>query len=165
MGFSKMLELLQIKEKGNVVLCGLGSFYIARGKDALLFHELANLKLNCLETEVCKIGFPIASLEKYTDILEEKQYSYIVYYYNKNEKELEFIKKYQGKKKNEINKHKENGYICRNTSKYYKKADEYIEALAKLYEKEKEMKTEEKRKEDKRKIWFKKKKKDKRNKN
>lgn len=160
MGFSKMLELLQIKEKGNVVLCGLGSFYIARGKDALLFHELANLKLNCLETEVCKIGFPIASLEKYTDILEENQYSYIVYYYNKNEKELELIKKYQGKKKNEIKKDKENCYICKNTTKYYKKVDEYIEALAKLYEQEKERKiiTEEQQKEDKRKIWVKKKK-------
>lgn len=102
MGFSKMLELLQIKHRKTIVLCGLGNFYIARGKDAILLHELANLKLTCLETEICKIGFPISSLEKYTNILEENQFSYVAYYYEKSKKELELIKQYSGKKRNEI---------------------------------------------------------------
>ncbi|MCI8384346.1 MAG: hypothetical protein HFJ33_05755 [Clostridia bacterium] len=137
MGFSKMLELLQIKEKGNVVLCGLGSFYLARGKDALLLHKIANLKLNCMEIEVCKIGFPIASLEKYTDLLEVNGYSYKAYFYNKQQKELELVKQYKGKKTNQEKQQKANCYLCKNTVKYDKKTDEYIEALAKLYEKEK----------------------------
>ena len=44
MGFSKMLGLLQIKSKGSIVLVNAGSFYIARGKDALLLNQLLNLR-------------------------------------------------------------------------------------------------------------------------
>lgn len=44
MGFSKMLGLLQIKSKGSIVLVNAGSFYVARGKDALLLF--ANIYLN-----------------------------------------------------------------------------------------------------------------------
>ncbi len=47
MGFSKMMELLQIKSKGKIVLCNAGSFYIAMGRDAILLHELLELKLIC----------------------------------------------------------------------------------------------------------------------
>ena len=65
MGFSKMMELLQQKNKGAIVLCNAGKFYIARGKDAILLNRILGLKLTCLEAEVCKVGFPITSIEKY----------------------------------------------------------------------------------------------------
>ena len=39
-----MLGLLQIKSKGSIVLVNAGSFYIARGKDALLLNQLLNLR-------------------------------------------------------------------------------------------------------------------------
>ena len=57
MEFSKIIELLQ--EKGKIILVNAGSFYIARGKDVILLHNLLDLKLNCLEIEVYKVGFPI----------------------------------------------------------------------------------------------------------
>ena len=41
------------------------------------------MKTNCLKPEICKIEFPIASLEKYIDRIQEKDYSYIAYFYNK----------------------------------------------------------------------------------
>lgn len=82
MSFSKMLELLQKKEKGSIILVGSGNFYIARGKDAILLHNILDLKVSCLEPEVCRVGFPINSLEKYTKLIEEKNYSYIVYNYD-----------------------------------------------------------------------------------
>ena len=63
MGFSKMLGLLQIKDKGYIILANAGNFYLARGKDALLLNEILGLKLSCMETEICKVGFPINSLE------------------------------------------------------------------------------------------------------
>lgn len=85
---------------------------------------------------MCKIGFPITSLEKYTELISEKEYGFIVYYYNKEKKELEIIQKYEGKKKNTIIQERENCYICSSTTKYYQKRDEYIEAVAKLYEEE-----------------------------
>lgn len=75
MGFSKMIELLQAKERGNIILVNAGNFYIARGKDAVLLHNLLDLKVSCLETEICKVGFPLNSLEKYTKLIEEKKFS------------------------------------------------------------------------------------------
>ena len=98
-----MMELLQVKNKGKIVLCNAGNFYIAIGKDAVLLNDLLGLKLVCLKPEMCKIGFPIASLEKYTDMIQEKKYSYIVYYFDQEKGELEILKEYKGKNKNEIN--------------------------------------------------------------
>ena len=123
MSFSKMIELLQNKEKGKIILVNSGNFYIARGKDAVLLHNVLNLKVNCLETEVCKVGFPLNSLEKYTKLIEEKQYSYIVYNYDSKLEKLNILKYYNGKYLNEINEEKLNCYICTNTVKMYKKHD------------------------------------------
>ena len=61
MGFSKIIKLLQAKEKESIVLVNVGNFYIARGKDAVLLHNLLDLKVSCLETEICKVGFPLNS--------------------------------------------------------------------------------------------------------
>lgn len=131
-----MLELLQRKDKGYIILVNAGTFYIARGKDAVLLNNLFNLKVNCLETEVCKVGFPINALKKYTSLIEERNYSYIVYNYNNIEARLKVIKKYNGKNKNRIKEEKLNCYICSNTVKMYKKIDKYINAVAELYEEE-----------------------------
>lgn len=138
-----MIELLQIKHKGMIILCGLGAFYLARGKDAILLNEIAGLRLSCMETEICKVGFPIASLEKYTDIIEEKGYGYIVYYFDAKTERLEMLKTKYGKKKNEIKAERNNCYICCSSTKRYKKHDKYIQAVANLYEQEKKDEREE----------------------
>lgn len=136
MSFSKMIELLQNKDKGEIILVNAGAFYIARGKDAVLLHNILDLKVNCIETEVCKVGFPKNSIEKYTKLLEEKDYSYIVYNYNKDLGKLDVIKKYKGKNSNNIEQNRLNCYVCTNTVKMYKRNDKYIQAVADLYEKE-----------------------------
>ena len=82
MSFSKMIELLQNKDKGKIILINSGAFYIARGKDAVLLHNILDLKVNCMETEICKVGFPKNSLEKYRKLIQEKGYSYIIYNLN-----------------------------------------------------------------------------------
>jgi MutS domain I protein len=136
MSFGKMVELLQRKDKGKIILVNAGSFYIARGKDAVLLHNILNLKVNCMEAEICKIGFPLNSLEKYTELIEQEQYSYIVYNFDNKLGKLDIIKKYNGKKINTIKEEKLNCYICTNTVKMYKKNDIYIQAVANLYEEE-----------------------------
>ena len=68
-----MIELLQMKNKGYIVLVKTGNFYIARGKDALALNKMQDLKLTWLETEKCKVGFPISSLEKYTKLKVKKK--------------------------------------------------------------------------------------------
>ena len=136
MSFGKMVELLQQKDKEKIILVNSGSFYIARGKDAVLLHNILNLKVNCMEAEICKIGFPLNSLEKYTELIEQEQYSYIVYNFDNKLGKLDIIKKYNGKKINTIKEEKLNCYICTNTVKMYKKNDIYIQAVANLYEEE-----------------------------
>ena len=39
MGFSKKMELLQEKNKGKIVLCNCGNFYIATGKNAIVLYK------------------------------------------------------------------------------------------------------------------------------
>ena len=92
MSFGKMVELLQQKDNGKIILVNSGSFYIARGRDAVLLHNILNLKVNCMEAEICKIGFPLNSLEKYTQLIEQEQYSYIVYNYDNKLGKLNILK-------------------------------------------------------------------------
>ena len=136
MSFGQMMEILQRKNKGKIVICNAGEFYLAVGKDAVLLNELLGLKTVCLKPEICKVGFPITSLEKYTDLLQEKDYSYIVYYLDKQKTELEVILDYDGKKTNKLEYENRNCYICSKGTSKYKKPNQYIQALAKLYEKE-----------------------------
>ena len=84
-----MIELLQKKEKGKIVFCNSGNFYVAIGKDAVLLNNLIGLKVSCIKPEICKVGFPISSLEKYTEILTEKRYGFVVYYFDKEIKDNE----------------------------------------------------------------------------
>lgn len=150
-----MLKLLQEKESGKIVLVNIGNFYVASGKDAVLLNKILDLKLTCLEKGICKVGFPISALEKYTNKILEKQYSYIVYRYIAKELKLEITKIHKAKNKNEITQEKANCLLCKGI-KAYPKEDKYIEAVAKLYEKEDEInRAKEQRK--KRKIWFQKK--------
>lgn len=136
MSFGEMMEILQIKNKGKIVFCNAGEFYLATGKDAVLLKELINLKLTCLKPEVCKVGFPISALEKYLEKIYQKEYGYIVYYFDQAKEELEILEEYKGKKTSEIKRNNNNCYICSKGTKKYKKPDKYIEALAKLYERE-----------------------------
>ena len=46
MGFSKMLELLQQKNKGYIILANAGAFYLARGKDAVKLNDRRRGKHN-----------------------------------------------------------------------------------------------------------------------
>ena len=133
MSFKPMMELLQTKNKGKIVIENNGNFYIAVGKDAVALNDLLDLKVTCFSPEVCKAGFPIASLEKYVDKLQNKKYSYIVYYFDKDKAELEVLLDYNG------NKARLNCYIFKHSTKYYKKEDVYVKAVAKLFEKEKEV--------------------------
>ena len=89
-----------------------------------------------METEVCKVGFPIIALNKYCKLIEENKYSYIVYNYNNETNTLTKIREYKGTKINKKTENKLNCYICKNTIKIYKKPDKYIEAIAKLYQEE-----------------------------
>ena len=129
-----MMELLQMKEKGRIVICNAGDFYIAIGKDAILLNKILGLKVTCFKTEVCKVGFPIQSLEKYTELLTKSRYGYTIFNLDKQQKKLIIVESYKGKRKNEETEQKLNCYKCKHNGRYYKKEDIYIEAVKRLYE-------------------------------
>ena len=65
MSFGKMVELLQRKDNGKIILVNSGSFYIARGRDAVLLHNILNLKVNCMEADVNVNSFCSFLAKKY----------------------------------------------------------------------------------------------------
>ena len=88
MSFSQMLEILQDKDSSKVILIKLGHFYIATGRDAVLLHKKLNLKCTCFKNNICKVGIPVNSLEKYVEKFNQMQYSYIIYDYDKQANEI-----------------------------------------------------------------------------
>ena len=97
MSFSQMLEILQDKDSSKVVLIKLGHFYIATGRDAVLLHKKLNLKCTCFKNNICKVGIPVNSLEKYVEKFNQMQYSYIIYDYDKQVNEIKEIINKTGK--------------------------------------------------------------------
>ena len=131
-----MMEFLQEKNESKIVLCNVGKFYTAIGRDAILLNKILGLKLNCLKSEICKVGFPINSLEKYTDLICQQRYSFIVFYFNQESNKLEILMDYNGKNNNKIFQYNNNCYTCLKGKKEYKKPDKYMEALKELYKDE-----------------------------
>ena len=97
MSLNIMLSNLQKINAGKIVLVKIGAFYIAKGKDAVLLNKLLKLKNTCLEKEICKVGFPVNSLNKYIEKLNELEYGYIVYNYDSKENRLTQILRKEGK--------------------------------------------------------------------
>lgn len=88
MGFSEMVEILQQRHKEVIVLCKNGNFYIAVGKDAIALNKKIGLKLTCMGPELCKAGLPVSAFEKYTKLLWNKKYNYMIYDFNNEKEEL-----------------------------------------------------------------------------
>ena len=68
-----------------------------------------------LKTGLCKIGIPVTNTIKYIDKLENLDYSFIIYDYNKENKKLRFKYEYYGHKKI-----KTEGFIECENCEYYK---------------------------------------------
>lgn len=133
MSFSMMFDILKKKEKNKIVFVQCGHFYLAIGEDAVLLHERLELKCTCLKKQICKVGVPVNSIKKYIDVLDSLGYSYVIYDYNKINKEL--IRKYDKEGKYHYLTDKNlNCLLCKGISIY--KEDEYLEAVTKLLEKE-----------------------------
>lgn len=78
MNLNRMTNDLQKINEGKIVIIKLGDFYIAKGRDAVLLNKLINLKMVCLEKEICKVGFPINALKRYLEKIEKLDYAYVV---------------------------------------------------------------------------------------
>ena len=148
MSFSYMMEILKEEHKGRIVLCNNGNFYVAVGNDAILLNKELNLQLSCMKTGLCKVGFPIEALEKYTELLIKSRYSFVVYDFNSEKEDLVIIISCTGKRLNyETARNK--CFTCEKNKNKDKKVDKYTRALIKMYEQEeKEVREEKQRKKE-----------------
>lgn len=135
MAFSQMLDLLKQKEKGTIVFIKIGTFYIATGEDAVLLHNKLELKCTCFKMNICKIGFPVNSLDKYVEKLNKTNYAYVIYDFDKEKVELKEIIRKKGKY-NKAEVKNTNCILCGNVNKRYEKTDKYVLAVNKMFEKE-----------------------------
>ena len=99
MKFSKRIEEIKNKEenKGKIILVRCGIFFIAIGNDAILLNKLYGLKVTCFKENVCKVGIPVSFALKYLELIEKDEYSYILYDYEKETKQLIVLYTFEGK--------------------------------------------------------------------
>ena len=131
MKFLERIEELKLENKGKILLVRCGVFVIATGNDAVFLSGLFGFKKNCLKPGVCKIGIPVTYVLKYLELIENKGYSYILFDYDKNTKEL--IEKYKHEGNKEVEKI---NFECRNCERY--KEENFIDIFELLRRKEEE---------------------------
>lgn len=131
MSFSNMLEILQEKNNKKIVFIKSGVFYIATGKDAIFLNKELGLKCICFKKEICKVGIPENSIEKYLEKLERLNMAYIVYIFDIKKEEVIIKYTKEGKYHNEIDINK-NCPECKEAGKCEK--DKYTRALEKIIE-------------------------------
>ena len=133
MSFSNMLEILKEKNRESIVFIKVGAFYIATGKDAVYLNKEIGLKCVCFKEQICKIGIPEKSIERYLRKLEMINLGYVVYNFDHENEELVEQYKYIGGYHKETRNNR-NCLICKGIKNY--REDKYMNALKKLIEEE-----------------------------
>lgn len=72
----KQYEELKKKDKNKVYIFKVGIFYNIINEDAKVVSKLIGLKLTDLGPNLIKCGFPISTLEKYTNLLKQKNVNF-----------------------------------------------------------------------------------------
>ena len=129
-----MLELLKEQEREKIVLIKLGVFYIATGSDAVLLHNELGLKCICHKNNICKIGIPVNSIEKYTSKIISLGYPYVRYSIDKEKQELKIEESYRGKREKPKLYENLNCLKCKGIEQV-KENDIYLKALMNTFNK------------------------------
>lgn len=94
-----------------------------------MLNKKLKLKCSCYKKNVCKVGVPINSLNKYLVKIEELGYAYHVYSVDKEKVELVLEKEHSGKKHHTQENHI-NCLLCKGANAY--EDDIYLETLKKM---------------------------------
>lgn len=131
MKFLNRIEKIKSENKDKIVLARCGAFVVAVGSDAILLSKLLGLKKTCIRKRICKVGIPVTYTLKYLQLIENKGYSYVLYNYSKDTKEMIEKYKYIG-----INKVEEISIDCSSCENY--KEENVIDIFELLRRKEEE---------------------------
>ncbi|MCI8655798.1 MAG: hypothetical protein HFJ48_08110 [Clostridia bacterium] len=128
MKYLDLVEKLQKENKGYIIIIKNGIFFIGVGKDAIILNKELDLKVTCMKSGMCKVGFQTKSIEKYITKLEEANKSFIIYTYNKEQNKEEEIYRYEGEQVIEERICKD----CKNCTNREETEQEIIERVKKL---------------------------------
>ena len=102
MTFSQMVAFLKTKNLDKILFIKSCVFYMAVAQDAVFLSKLLSLKTVCYKNSICKIGIPENSLKKYLNKLDETGFGYVVYCFDKENKEINTEITKEGKIHNEF---------------------------------------------------------------
>ena len=74
----KLYDNLKSKDSKKIYIFEVGIFYNILNEDARLVSDKIGLKLTDLGPDLIKCGFPVAKLEKYTNLLKSHNLDYEV---------------------------------------------------------------------------------------
>lgn len=74
----KQYKELKEKDASSIYIFRIGIFYNILNEDAKILNEKLSLKITSLSPEIIKCGFPISSLDKYTQKLDKMQIKYSI---------------------------------------------------------------------------------------
>lgn len=89
MATSQIIKTIKEKYPQKLVLIRIGNFYHAHGKDAYIMSYLFGYRLKIVEREDQTCGFPIDSILKIKNKLEEKNIDYVLLDKKEDYKEIE----------------------------------------------------------------------------
>lgn len=117
MSFLELFQKIKNKNEEKICIIRSGIFYYGLKNDAYIMEETCGLEKICFSRNVCKVGFPIASLEKYINMLKENNISYCIYDYLRDryskfidEDTFKYKDKEYGKIKEEVFEGNNNSY-------------------------------------------------------
>lgn len=84
--YNKYIQLKTENKANTLYLFKYGIFYIFIDDDAKIASNLLHLKLGKLNDTIVKCGFPIVSLEKYTNLLKNSNYNVEIVSYDSDQK-------------------------------------------------------------------------------
>ena len=95
MKFLEVIEELQRKNEGYIVIVKNGVFYMGVGKDAVLLNEILRLKVFCMKKGMCKSGVPESNLGILISELIRVDVAFVIYQYlaEPDEKEKNILRK------------------------------------------------------------------------
>ena len=137
MRFLERIGKIKFENRESIVLARCGAFVVVIGNDARILSKEFGLRKTCIKKRVCKVGIPLSYTLKYLELIEDKGYSYVLYDYDKNTKELIEKFRYLG-----INKVEEIDLECPSCESY--KEENVIDIFELLKMKEEEKKENEK---------------------
>ena len=63
--FNEIVEELQNRNEGYLVLVRCGVFFVGVGKDAVILQNITTLKPVCLKEGICKCGVPVKTFDRF----------------------------------------------------------------------------------------------------